>query len=108
MLFLRAAEAYILSGDLRNHHSSPDTVYFLLISTIHCHYPLRMRLIQFLFAFTLFALAYAIPQSPVGSSGSGDTGGTNSGDAVGSAAAASSASLGNQEFSSTNPLSFLD
>ena len=56
--------------------------------------PLKMQLPHIVLAFTLFAFAYAVPQSPVGSSGSGDTGGTNSGDTVGSGAAASSASSG--------------
>lgn len=50
-----------------------------------------MQLLQFVLAFTILTFASAIPQSPVGSSGSGDTGGTNSGDDEGSAAATSSA-----------------
>ena len=51
-----------------------------------------MQLLQILLTFTLFTFAYAIPQTPIGSSGSGDTGGTNSGDDAGSSAAASGAS----------------
>ena len=53
-----------------------------------------MQLPNFLLPLiTIFAIANAnaIPDSPVGASGSGDTGGTNSGDPVGSIAAASSA-----------------
>lgn len=53
-----------------------------------------MQLLNFLLAFTLFTFTYAIPQSPVGSSGSGDAGGSGNdgpGDAVGSAAASSRA-----------------
>ena len=50
-----------------------------------------MQLFQFLLAFTLITFASAIPQSPVGSSGSGDSSSSNTGpgDAVGSAAASS-------------------
>ncbi len=51
-----------------------------------------MQLLKFLLAFTIFTFAYATPQSPVGSSGGGDSGSTNDGpgDAVGSSAVASS------------------
>lgn len=56
-----------------------------------------MHLLKFLLAFTFFTFAYAIPQSPVGSSGGGDSGSSDSGsgDAVGSAAASSRATSRN-------------
>ena len=44
--------------------------------------------------FTLFAFASAIPQSPVGSSGSGDSGGSDTGSGVGSAASSSGVAAG--------------
>lgn len=65
-----------------------------------------MQFLNFLFAFTLASIAYAIPQSPVGSSGGGDTGSggqTGPGDAVGSAAA-SSATASRKLFSIFQPL----
>lgn len=57
-----------------------------------------MQLLHILLTYTLFTLACAIPQTPIGSSGSGDTGGTNSGtggsNGGDSGAASSSATLG--------------